>query len=80
MSEMSRQLFYLKKHTDICKHSTIRAQELMVGNRVSEKIWYTGGYRKEMENEEVKQKKRAYIAIRKQEELWHRHGLTPAGN
>lgn len=32
MNEMSRTLCYLNKHTDIGKHGTIRAEELMVGN------------------------------------------------
>lgn len=67
LNEMSRGLCYLNNHTDICKHGMIRAQKSQRGTEWQKGSGNINGYRKEMEDVDVKQRKRASIAIRKKE-------------
>lgn len=69
LSEMSRRLCYLNNHTDICRHGMTRAQKSQWGTEWQKGFGNINGYRKEMEDVEVKQTKRASTAIGKKAEL-----------
>lgn len=69
LNEMSRGFCCLNNHTDRCEHGMIREQKSQWGTERQKRSGDTKGYRKEMEDVDVKQRKGASTAIRKKAEL-----------